>query len=239
MVDHKDAEELLDMLLMTYSSNHEYAEVDPDDFKYLDLKYYERTWEKLRDEGFRFLGDIEDVTLSQVHPRMRSFIRCLVSGDGSVMAGIYHVRPRGWWRVLVWFGLLKQTRVLDLETEFTDGCFVCTSNAEQAAMMTLPDELMPEFYGDITEPAELLEIHKRWVGEYLSQTDGVGCVIVRSLRDGLASQDRMTALKAAHRDEIKGGLLPEEMDRIAEGKLEVGRDALAKMQEAEDGKEIE
>ena len=118
MVDHKDAEEMLDMLVMSYSANHEYVEVDPNDFGYLDLKYYERTWEKLREEGFRFLGDIEDLTLSRVHPRLRSFIKCLVSGDGTIMAGIYHMKPLGWWRVLSWFGLMKQFKVLDLEFRY-------------------------------------------------------------------------------------------------------------------------
>lgn len=239
MVDRKDAEELLDSIRLAYSAEHEYVEVDPDDFKYLDLKYYDKVAQKLFGCGFRFLADVEDLTLSKACPRLRAFVRSMVSHDGTIMAGIYHMKALGWWRIPVWLGLMKNTKALDLETEFTNGCFICTSNAIAASAMTLPPEIETEYFAPKMSTEELLEIHKQRVRNYFKATPGIACVRACSLEDAIASQCRMDALKSAYRDQIQGGLLPEEMDQIA-GKVARGiaREALDRMQEL-DGAMVE
>ncbi len=234
MVDRKDAEELLDSVRLSYSAEHEYVEVYSGDFKFLDLKYYDKTSDTLSGLNFRYLGDMEDRTLSKAWPKLRTFFRSMISHDGVIQAFFYHMTAVGWWRIQVWLGLLKSTKALDFETEFTDGCFISTTNAIIASAMTQPPEIKREYYSPKMSAEDLLEIHKQRVRSYLGDTTGIACVRINSLEEAIISQRRGDVLKAAHRDQIQGGLLPEEMDSIAKGRRGIGREVLEKMQELED-----
>ncbi len=235
MIDRTEAQEMLDKIRAAYQPEHEYVQIDPNDFKYLDLKYYDEVSENLAASGFRVLGDFEDVTLSQVWPRLRTFIRGLVSHDGTIMAGIYHMKPLGWLRLQVWLGMLKNVKALDLETEFSDGCFVITSTAPKELCLTNPPEIAREHYPPGTSMEEMLESHKQRVSQYLRANSHIACIPIRSLANMLASQNREMAIRSAHRNGIRGAILPEEMDRIAgQRRHHIGRDALAKMQELEE-----
>src|SRR3954466_3196553 len=69
-----------------YSTEHEYVPVNPAEFRFADLAFYDRVERELETHGFRSLGDWEDVTLSRTYPKMRTFIRHMVSADGSSVA---------------------------------------------------------------------------------------------------------------------------------------------------------
>ena len=64
-----------------------------EDFRYLDLIFYENHQRRLEQRGFRILGDMEDLSLSSAGSACRTFMRYMIDGRGSVVANIYHLVP--------------------------------------------------------------------------------------------------------------------------------------------------
>ena len=214
---------------------HEYQLVDAADFGYLDLGYYSRTAAALRANGFELLADIEDITLSRVHPQPRTFVRCLVSGDGATGTGICHVKPKGWGTVARLLGVIPAAKGVDLGTELSNGCFICTSNSVAAKNMTLPAQVMTEYLPCDTSVSRLLEIHRQRLEDYLQQNPTVQIVPVHTLQDMISSQNRQTAIKSAYYKSILGGLPEEEMADLAGPEpAEKGQAVLEEMRELED-----
>lgn len=213
----KAAHEILASLEATYQATHRYVEVKPSDFPHLDLGWYDKTSRLLATRGFRTVADVEDKTITEAPGTVLSaiLVRALLSRDGTVTAGLYHPHIKKLWvRVLLW--ILRKTpgKVVDMETEFTDGSFVATSNAASAAALENGAMILAEFLPFTTTPLEVHARHMKRVAEHLSQRSGIAPRVMNSYEDMLASQHRMNALKAAYRGEI-GGITKAELDRLA------------------------
>ena len=89
----KAAKNILSYIEKGYVSKHDYSPVDPNNFKHLDLLFYEENMEKLKDLGFRHLIDEEVLTLKGGANDMRTFLRVALSGDGTIMSALYHPKP--------------------------------------------------------------------------------------------------------------------------------------------------
>src|SRR5687767_10993165 len=123
--NQKGAKDLLDVIESHYKPNHDYVKVSPDQFRHLDLKFYERAAHQLQNHAFKHLSDEEDRTLTQASSKFssRAMLRMMVSHDGTITASLYHVKPRLWLRILLFVLGKSMGRTVDLETEFTDGSF--------------------------------------------------------------------------------------------------------------------
>jgi hypothetical protein len=83
--------------------------------------------------GYRHLGDVVDVTSAKASRWARAVIRVMLSGDGRVTAGIYHVKLSGFPRLLQLVGVLSRNMLcVSLETELDDGTFVTTTNDRES-----------------------------------------------------------------------------------------------------------
>ena len=214
----RSAKAILDTQKKLYSERHEYRTVSAHDFRDLDLAYYDETQAWLEAQGFRHLGDVENVTLARTMPRARAFIRSMVSADGTISAGVYDVRLKSWMRLLQrLFVLPRDMRTLDLETELSDGTFVATSNNLGADAMTPPPGLDRSLYPRETLPEELLSCHTRAVKQALASSPGVTAVAHRTLDELLEAEHRLQAMKNAHRKSI-GYVDRRELARIDGGK---------------------
>ena len=233
----KRAKKIHNQMKHAYAENHKYQVVNAKDFSNLDLKFYAQTTEKLKTNGFTVLGDIEDLTLSQVYPQLRTFIRCLVNEDGTITAGIYHVTPKGHMKVLQLLRVIQSAKAIDLETEFSNGCFLGTTNAKPT--LKQPAKIMAKYVPLTTPVIELLKIHKKRIQEYIAKNPKIHAIPIHSLQEAIESQNRQNAIQAAHRKSIPGMLLEEEMDKILpEPDLqEKGEDVVYEMQELQDSEE--
>ncbi len=192
----RGAREALEMNKALYSGTHEFVGVDPTQFRRVDLRYYDSTRSWLEREGFRMLGDVEDLTVTRQSPLLRTFIRVLSGDDGTVVAGIYHVRPTGFMRLLQAIGLMpRNMRVLDLQTEFDDGRFVVTSNTEGVDTTTSPSSILLHRVPLAKRPDRLLSLHRQRVRELL-EVDESRLRCVRSINDALAAEERLQFLKS-------------------------------------------
>jgi hypothetical protein len=177
----------------------EFAEVSPDDFPWLERGFYDemKIWfEKL---GFRCFGDFENLTVSRNFPHARTFTRSFVSPDGTISAGCYHFRCRGWMRILLALTRMKSSQhVCDFGTEFHGQIFLCTSNASGPQLLNSVPLIITQYLPADTPWHELLRKHQEELHR-LIESRGLEPVIIRTIEDDVASSNRMQAVKAEFR----------------------------------------
>ena len=211
------AHDILAIIEATYQPTHRFVMARPQDFRHLDLGWYDKTAALLTSRGFKLLADVEDKTITETPGTVLSAIpvRTLISRDCTVTAALYHPHIKKLWlRLLLW--LLRKTpgKVTDMETECSDGSFVATSNAAAAAAMENPPLIVTEYLPATTSPAEVHARHVARVAAHLKGRPGVSARVIHTHEEMIASQNRMNALKAAYRGEI-GGITKAELDRLA------------------------
>lgn len=211
------AQRILSHLAAVYQPTHEYVPADPKAFRHLDVRWYDRTAEVLEARGFRRFADLEDKTITNAPNTVLrpTFLRAMVSRDGTVTGALYDPRLRGLvFRVLLWLLRKLPGKVTDFETELSDGTFIATSNAMAASTIGLPPSIHAAWLPMQTQPLTVYATHTARVQAYLSAHPGVSPVIIESTEAMLQSQDRQNALKAAFRGEIPG-LTPDELKQLS------------------------
>ncbi len=187
---------------------HDYVEAEAAEFKHLDLAFYNGTQQRLEQQGFQLIGDFEDATLRKTLPAP-VFIRHMVSRDKTTMAFIYHFNPPLVQRLLS----AKQAKVIDCETWFSDGSFVCTSNAEMAGKLDSPPQVDSLFLPAATPCEAVLEAHQRRISSFGAKHPGTTAVELRDLQDVRRAQNELQWIKARFRRQT--GISKEELARIA------------------------
>ncbi len=211
------AHNILAMIEATYQPAHEYVPADPKRFGHLDQGFYTRTARQLESNGFRTVATVEDRTITNTPNGvlMPVMIRCLLSKDGTVMAALYHPRIKKLGlRLFLWLFRKLPGKVVDMETEFSDGSFVVTSNAASAAAIALPALISAEYLPATANVHEVHTLHTARVAAHLAEREGVHALAIATHPQLVASQNRMNAIKAAYRGEI-GGITKEELDKLA------------------------
>lgn len=201
------ARRILDTIEAHYQPVHRYVAADPAAFGHLDLAWYDRVTRRFEGYGFRHLGDLENKTITDAPGTVLrpTFLRAMVSRDGTVTAALYDPRIGGvGLRLLLWCLGKSPRPVVDCETECTDGSFVGTSNAMGASAIHLPSLIDVAWLPTRTSPEDVYAAHTARVTAHLKARPGVRAVVIRTREEMLASQDRQNAIKAAFRGEIVG-----------------------------------
>jgi hypothetical protein len=178
------------------SEPYEYRMVQPLEFPELDSEFYDRARSWFQAQGFRFLGDRENVTLSRIMPQARTFIRTMVSADGTIFGGAYHVKLQ---RVR---GLPAEARVIEFETEFSDGTFVTTSNAPATARTLEVSGIHAERFPGETSADELLRTHRERLAGVAESRPPLTATRLKTMDDVISFQRRMQALGATYKHSI-------------------------------------
>jgi hypothetical protein len=206
---------ILASLRATYAAPLESVPAAEADFTHLDLMAYGhfRSWAE--GEGLRYLGDLEFPALTNNPTTViaRSMVRTHVSADGTIAAEYYQVKPRAgrvlakwltglknlrWIAATAWtLRVLKTRHCLSLDSEFDDGSFVVTSNAEAAGLLSMPPAIDAKFFPYDTSRQVLLDSHiervqaKIAAGRHASRAADLAAV--------LAQHRRMTEQKRVYR----------------------------------------
>jgi hypothetical protein len=201
-------ENIQDSFKTLTKAQFEHAPADPRRYRHLDLAFYDGIQVKLEAHGYKHVGDEENLSLRR-RTVPRTFIRNLISRDNSTMAMLYHFKP-GWM-----LGVLgaKEAKALDLESWFSNGCFVCTSNAELAGKLDSPPEIDALHLPAATTWDRLLETHTSRVSNYLAAHPGSAAVQLKGMPDVRRAQDAQQRIKADFRK--NRGLSKPELERIA------------------------
>jgi hypothetical protein len=115
--------------LAVWSADYETATVSPAEFPWLDESYYDSVQKELEALGFRKIRDGENLHASNANPEVRHFFRAFINAERNVSASVTQIRV-----------VEPQTdehrnigvRVLEFTSEFADGTFLETTNADYA-----------------------------------------------------------------------------------------------------------
>ncbi|MGE0867356.1 MAG: hypothetical protein AB7P03_02255 [Kofleriaceae bacterium] len=197
-----------------YGEPHELVQVSPDAFPEADLEFYDRAKRELEHRGYRFLADVEDLTLSRIYPENRTFLRLLVDAGGMIRASAYHMHPRGVVISLLQLVQLfpRHLRVVELVSE-VQGRFLVTSNTQGIDRLEPPPEARVERVHISTPIGELVARHEARITDYVRSHPERAPVNFESLADVLASTARAHVAMARHRQRV-GGLSRDELERL-------------------------
>lgn len=226
------AREIVATLAATYSSTHDYVQVDPRHFRHLDLKFYDRTASALAARGFCSLADLEDRTTTNVPGTVLSavMLRVMLSRDGTTTAAFYHPHVRRLrLRALLWLLRKLPGRMVDFESECSDGTFVVTSTAVLADAFQHAPLISAEYLPGTTPVLDVYARHAARVANHLKHRPGVQPLTVRTVDEVLAAQHRMDSIKAAYRNSV-GGVTLGELERLSWLGTEHASDVYAEVQ---------
>jgi hypothetical protein len=216
----KGAKELVEDTKKRYAKRHEYRTITPAEFQHLDLGFYDEAKRRFEKHGFRHLRDEEDVTIKNTSMDPRTFIRVMLSHDGTISAAFYQPKVKLLARILLKITRTKVGRTTDCESELSNGAFICTSNAVTAGMISTPTDILTEYLPFESDPDLVLERHKERLCEHLDSHPDISVITLRSIEDVHASQHRQEAIKAAYRESV-GWVSKEELEKCASGDLEL------------------
>jgi len=220
-----------------YAGEHEYSRVESDAFPDADLEFYRQATRAFEAQGFQRLADIEDLTLSRIHPDSRTFLRVFVDEGRMIRAAAYHVAPRS---ALV--AMLQVVRIsprplyiLELVSELPRGRFLSTSNTAGLVSLEQPPEMRIERMPPEAKLVALVERHRGRLTEALRRDPGGAPVTMESYDDMIASVQRSNLVAARHRA-VQRGLSREELERLRGRPLDAIDEAfLAEIQRARAG----
>lgn len=235
------ANKILDMQTAVWGGPHDFRAADPGEFPELDRSYYDDTQRWLEGHGFRFLADIENTTLTNVFPQMRTFLRVMLGDEDATAAAVYQVRRQAPEAPAQEEGAETDDAVradeaaaapdsvyaVDFETELTDGTFLVTNSLAES-------DRMPEMEGidklrlpRETPPDEVLTEHRNRVAA--ARASGKAVRTLATFQDVADSQNRMHAIKCAHQRRI--GYLDEQTLEGISGKSVFGDKLVARVRE--------
>lgn len=197
-----------------YGEPHELVRVSPAAFPEADLDFYDRVRAQLEARSYRWIADIEDLTMSRIYPQNRTFLRVFIDAGGMVRASAYHLHPRGVVISLLQLVQLfpRHLRVLELVSEI-QGAFLVTSNTHGVDRLEPPPEARVERLPLATPLASVIARHEARITEAIRAHPERAPVPYEGLGDVLASMARAHVVMARHRQRV-GGLSRDELERL-------------------------
>lgn len=173
-----------------YSEPHEYGPVRVHDFRWLDEGYYDGVQHALEECGFRCFGDVENLSVSAVFPRMRCAIREFASDDAVIAAFAWQLRVHGW--LAAWNA---DVRVVELQTRFSDGTFLATTNHPGPEHGGAAERIEQIHVPPATDVRGQVSAHRCRVTALLEERPWIAPVPVRTHRDLRRSAERVHAMR--------------------------------------------
>ena len=241
------ARQIVDSMQKSYSAPQTLTPVSEADFPRLDLAKYQSFRTDMEVRGFRYVADLEILELSQSTTTLlaRTMIRSMISTDGSIALGYYQIKPRIWRSVkLLATGLLnfrfidaprnfldgmRTKHCIDFETEFVDGRFLITSNAQLAGLISGPPTIESNYFSFGTPVSVLFDFHRKRLDEILSSGAGIKPAALSSVSEILQMQKRQSTQKAAYRAAVQW-VTKEELQGISFGHTDLGNEVFSEVQ---------
>jgi hypothetical protein len=232
---HRDyAEKLVAKMKGLHSKPATIVPARESEFTHLDLGSYRTFRSALEAKGYRFLGDIEILDVTNVPDTVvaRTMIRSMISADGSTSAGHYQMRPRveRVARNLVegilnfrffdapasFFNSMQTKHMYDFESE-VGSTFVNTSNAAIAGKFSSPTSIDVLYLPNRTPLEEVRLAHVTRLASVVERT-GAEPRRMASREDVEAMGERRREQKAAHRA-ASGWITRDELLRFTDGNV--------------------
>ena len=206
---HETAEQVATEFSKLCVGKHEYVPTDARRFQHLDLAWLDSSRQKLESLGFSFLQDTEDLTVSRSSSAPKTFLRLHLGRAGTGMAALFHFKPGFLLRMIG----AKEARVFEMETEFSDGQWVSTGNAECVGVLQSPPGVDTLQLPASTPIEAVIQAHDARLAKFAARCPDVQPVRMGGIEDLLRAQNRLEEIKAAFR---RGrGISKAELERVA------------------------
>lgn len=209
--------------LAVYGKPHDWRETSALEYPRLKHDFYDDCQAALEQAGYKAIGDIEDVTLTETRENPHTFRRVMLSKDGRTVAEFWQVNFSPWKQLfrMATKGL-GDARFIRLFSEAEDGRLFAVMRAPEKMRQLEP----PQFeirYADGKQTAD--EIWARYEGEFPAYLQTHADFKPRGFKfidDVIASEKRQQELRVANRRVV--GLLTRE-ELLREGMAEKNVDS--------------
>ena len=181
--------------IIMFDSPHERRRADPSEFSGLNTRRYDEIQAELEAEGFRYLADVEDMTLARSRMNPHAPGRYMLSADGSTVAAILQLRFSPLIRILARLIAGSNPFIVMLQTRFTDDSVLllqrCTPNIADSEPPELTAVTMAQHYSI----ADMVEAFRTLREQRPVQTP----VVMRGLDEALALDKHADRLRREYR----------------------------------------
>ena len=148
----------------------------------------QKVWEtsqRLLKLGFHYTADLEDPQSSVKGPHITPpFFRVMSFFDDGIVANFYHIKPKFSWP-------FQTTRkVIEFETELSDGNIIISTTAEDGADFPLPKTITRHVHPPGIPLEGLLHKHRSKIRRYQTHKPESAIVKVRSKKEFVALRQR-------------------------------------------------
>jgi len=212
-----------------FQANHIFCKVSAQDYPWLSSEFYEQAQRDAEAFGFTWLADIEDETLSQVYPHLRTFVRILLAPDFHSRFAIYEIVPGGPYGKPTRQPL--QTR--ELISELSDGFCLITTTAPTAKILDAPPGVSRTHLPADSRMVDLLEAHRQAMDDYKILRPVASFEEIRDFDQATVAWQKGIDRQRA-KLETENGLKLEEIVRIGgKGKEKLSADVHKQMQKTQ------
>ncbi len=230
--DIEAANNLITYMKNIYANPHEFYEADISKYEKIDTNFYKIKTEEFINSGFNKIIDIEDVTITQNNPNMRTCIRYFSNKQGTINASCFHLN---FGKIAKIFSIFTKNPAnlysIELETEFIDGSFIITNNLlESSKLIDYPESIVIHKYTKSTPLSTLIDSHTARIeatGKPIREVHGVEDIISVSDRMLMIKNRYMKSKGYANREmyqQIKGKHLSKKDEKFIEVLEEVKND---------------
>ncbi|WP_455205861.1 SMI1/KNR4 family protein [Kaarinaea lacus] len=178
------AEDILISARNNFPARHNYEEIKFDRMTHLHTKFYNDTTARFLKLGFHYIGDFVEHSYTKNKATSLKLFHVMSFFDDGVVASFYQNKTKIPWP------FQSQGKVIEFETEFSDGHIIRSSNAAEKTTLPVPSSIS-QFGHPANIPLEgLLHKHRSKIRRYQSKNPQSNIVKVRNISEFLALEDR-------------------------------------------------
>ena len=210
---------------LAQESEPNYVPADPKEFPSHQRKFAAAMHRKLSSLGFDKLGDFDPVHLS-VTLNKKQMLAIYTRQDGHCTVSVFSIKPK-WpgfrgWLTMLFKGQWKTADIVEMETAFSNGTVISTSNAGGINPYGQGPHFLQEKMAPRTPPAAIVEKHDARVKMHAAAHPRLAMRAIRTIDEVMAQQAQQVTAKNAYRrsigfvsDEELRAMMGEQYDRIA------------------------
>jgi cell wall assembly regulator SMI1 len=191
----KLARDILDSIQLRCKDHHEYHEVTPEQLDSLQAQFYHQHTTRFLKLGFSYICDLPDRALQNTNGS--GLFRVMSSADDGVVASFYPLKPPLQTLLMRW-GKQELRRVLQFETQFSNGHIIISTTAADSASQPLPETITQYCHPSEISLKGLLHKHRTKIQRYQAQHSGINIAKVNKTDEFFALRNRQCKLISDH-----------------------------------------
>lgn len=205
-----------DNVKKAFNPEAEQVPVDLRSIPGLDYAFYENITQEMAALGFTVGDDLENPDLTAMNPWLRTAERPFFNKEGAIAAGCFHLKTRGWRRILTrMIGGKADVYTINFLTWLEDGAVIGTCRTNMLSPFSHPGDIYGVDFPPSTALTAMLENHKEQVRRVIEERKVKAWRPIRNVADFIAYQQHYNEKIAAHREQ-QGSISVDEFAKLTE-----------------------